>query len=230
MFKRQVILPVDLGDIRRKLEETKDGDGFLRFVSNYHRVRSYKFKLIEKAHTQVTEDFAGIQRRDGVQYIEHLRGTAVICLYVRGDKNYLSIIERILHDWLEDIKGTCAADIVRGYHKVVAHTVEGVSEPDPVQPSDMSEWEFKRWKQALKFKKVERFGIRSMRVKVDDRLHNMLTLYGTPEDKRKKIIETLEWVLPYCMKDGNVLLPELIAACTEQLERLHIDDWHSLTT
>ena len=220
--------PVGLEEIRQTIGKYRDGDSFLRLMSGHYGHSSTEFFLIKKAHTLVTKDFADKRRHSGEEYAEHLRAVAIIAFLYRGDKSHTTVIERLLHDWLEDIPESLHWTLYQMFGAVITHTVNGVTKPQfPPQPESMTDDEYELLKQKLTFTKVLLFGKRSRILKCDDRLHNMLTLWGDPESKKRKIVETIDFVLPISMITNGTLYLELTSATSEQLRRLHINDWDS---
>lgn len=217
--------PVNLEEIREIIKKYREGDSFLRLMSEMFGYRSYEFSQINKAHDLIVKDFANIRRHTGEEYVEHPRATAIIAFMYRGDKNHISVIERLLHDLIEDVPDRQLIDIFSTFGAVVTHTVNGVTKPiPPPQRKKCSLSEYRWLKEALTFDKIKCFGRRSMSLKCDDRLHNMITLWGTTEKKIEKVTETMEWVIPMSIRAGGILLLELITACEEQLEKIRLEE------
>jgi len=170
----------------------------------------------------VSEDFELIKRRSGEQYIEHLWGTAVIGLIWKDETDYKSVISDLHHDSVEDVDMTLAV-LRQTFGRRVAATVAGQTKPPLPEQGAMKQSVYDELCSFLIFEHVKQAGIHAMRGKCRDRLHNLLTLWGSPKKKLNEIKETLQFMLPIAIHI-DYLWQEISLACAEQLERLSTDD------
>ena len=136
---------------------------------------------------------------------------AVILLSYLGIRDANLIAAALLHDIIEDIKGWTKLRVARELNVDVANLVDAVTKPDR-EPYGANEHKFEK----ATFAKVRTGGHRAVVLKLADRLHNMITLWGSPEKKRLKTLETLRYVLPLAVEQ-NILWQELTVACAGQL-------------
>lgn len=212
----------NLEAIRALIETYKSREAFLSLMSATFGHNSEAYLLIADAEAMVAEGFAGIRRHTGEGYDEHPRAVAIIGLLHCGEKNHKAVISDLLHDSVEDTDATVSL-IRKRFGRGVAFTVKGQSKPPVPIQGDMKTEDYIEICSRIIFNYVRQHGPLAMRGKCRDRLHNMLTLWGSPEKKLQKIKETIEFVLPISIQ-VNYLWPELMLATAEQLERLGIDD------
>ncbi len=184
---------------------------FFRLVAKNFQEDSDEYRLIRKAYFVARHEFFTIKRRDGDRYFYHKVAVAVILLAYLGVKDANLIAAALLHDIVEDIKGWTKLRVEREFNSDVANLVEAVTKPKR-SLFGVHEHKFER----ATFAKVRVGGHRAITLKLADRLHNMITLWGAPEKKRAKTLETLRYVLPLAV-EINTLWQELTVACGQQL-------------
>lgn len=151
-----------------------------------------RYKAIEKAYKDAKDAFREDIREGGVRYFEHLRGVALILLYLRVT-DYELIIAALLHDIVEDHPEIWSLERVRReFGERVALLVEYLTKPPE------SEY---RTKEDRDHVYHCRFCIAPrdfFLIKLADRLHNVLTLDScSPEKRQRKIIETWRYYMPF---------------------------------
>ncbi|HMO78237.1 MAG TPA: HD domain-containing protein [Candidatus Paceibacterota bacterium] len=179
----------------------------------YHvpKITDQELGLINKACAVTGHVFRDdIRHSTKEAYITHLLAVAVIIVSYLGMRDVNLIIAAILHDLIEDKPYWTYESLVQEFNVNVADLVYSVTKLDR-QPGE-SEHNY----QLRYFAQVWAGGIRSVILKLADRLHNMLTLWGPPEKKRAKTLETLQYVLPLAVQ-YQILWPELTLACAEQI-------------
>ena len=180
-------------------------------------------ELIQRAYHVAEEAHREQKRQSGEPYINH-------CLSVAGILADLHVppevvVAGLLHDTVEDTTVTLD-DIRRDFSDTVANLVNGVTkltnlprvsrgdqhagkdEINNVTPED-EQTEARSRKQDLKSETLRKTflamgdDVRVVLIKLADRLHNMRTLYHTPEEKQKRVAkETLEIFAPLANRLG----------------------------
>lgn len=158
----------------------------------------YDKPLLLKA-IEVAVDYHGDQKRaSGDPYYAHPIAVAEILAELNLDP--ASIITGLLHDTVEDTELT-VEDIEREFGHTIAELVSGVTKLTNIELPSASD------RQAENFRKllvaISR-DIRTLLVKLADRLHNMRTLHFIPKpEKRQRIArETMEIYAPLAERIG----------------------------
>ncbi|MCC7327769.1 MAG: bifunctional (p)ppGpp synthetase/guanosine-3',5'-bis(diphosphate) 3'-pyrophosphohydrolase [Burkholderiales bacterium] len=159
---------------------------------------SRAFEFSESAHR-------GQFRKSGEPYITHPLAVASILSEWRLDAQ--GIAAALLHDVMEDTSVT-KHELERGFGKLVAEMVDGVSKLDQIEFTSREEV------QAESFRKMLLAMARDVRViliKLADRLHNMRTLDAmAPAHRTRSARETLDIYAPIANRLGlNSLYLEL---------------------
>jgi GTP diphosphokinase / guanosine-3',5'-bis(diphosphate) 3'-diphosphatase len=209
--------------IRDQIERhARSHDIFMELIGSIFGFDSEEYKRIEAAALSIEKSFEDDTRHTGENYAVHLRAVALIGIIYCGIRDYRIIIAYLLHDDVEEKKQTLE-EIKRRYGRKVAHIVSGMTKPDLPDQGQLSDDEYDRVCSRIIFEHLRRGGIECIQAKCCDRLHNLLTLWGTTRKKRFKIRETLEFLLPLSI-EANFLWCELTLAAGEQLQRLGVDD------
>jgi guanosine-3',5'-bis(diphosphate) 3'-pyrophosphohydrolase len=171
-----------------------------------------EFKLVMKACDESCATHHGGKRDNGDSLISHERSMIGIADFI-GVKDYRVYIAIFLHDMHEDYPRIWSIErISEDYGEYVAKLVDAISKP--LKDEFITDEEYDE----EIFYKVRSGGYWAMVIKCIDRLHNMITLYGSREKIAKKINQTVKYVLPISI-DCNTLTYELMVATTEQVRR-----------
>ena len=168
-------------------------------------LKSSELKLVKKAFHFADEAHLGQYRQSGEPYITHPLAVAELCAEWRLDVN--SIMSALLHDVIEDT-GHTHAELIEAFGPKVGELVDGLTKLDKL------EFQSHAQAQAESFRKMFMAMARDIRVilvKLADRTHNMRTLDGVRQDKRRRIaIETNEIYAPIAHRLGlNMIYREL---------------------
>lgn len=185
------------------------------------KVRAYDnaadIELIRRAYEFASRAHEGQTRLTGEPYIKHPLATADILADLEMDS--ASIAAALLHDVIED-QDYSLDDIKSNFGEEVARLVDGVTKlklqdfdldiEDELDESRRDELpkkrraEFRRSAENLRkiFLAMAR-DLRVMVIKLADRLHNMRTLHGLPEERRIKVArETMQIYAPLAHRLG----------------------------
>ncbi len=182
--------------------ETKEK--FFDRIGQNWPMTSAEFRLIERAYDAAESTFKEKRRESGEPYFSaHLRASALICfVYLRiRDPDVIAAI--LLHDNWEDYPETWNFDrFVVEFNKRIAELVYWVTKPnhDPTATPDEVD---RRYHRRLMIAPRD-----AMFVKLPERLHNMITIWGQPVEKiRRKVSETQDFVVPLTEKH-HILIHE----------------------
>ena len=143
----------------------------------------------------------GQMRKTGDPYIIHPLAVAEIVTDMAMDAD--SIKASLLHDTVEDTS-TTAADIEREFGKEVALLVDGLTKLENIQYSSKAEEEMENLRKM--FLAMAR-DIRVIVIKLADRLHNIRTIEGMKEARRREYaLETMEIYTPIAHRLGMTKL------------------------
>ena len=167
-----------------------------------------------KALGFATKAHQGQWRKNGDPYITHPVAVASICTKWHLDAQ--ALCASLLHDAIEDC-GISKADLILEFGATVADLVDGLTKLDKLQFATQEQG------QAESFRKMFLAMARDVRViliKLADRLHNMRTLSGMPNDKRVRISsDTLDIYAPIADRLGlNEVFLELQDLCFSHLK------------
>lgn len=185
------------------------------------KVRAYDnaadIELIRRAYEFASRAHEGQTRLTGEPYIKHPLATADILADLEMDS--ASIAAALLHDVIED-QDYSLDDIKSNFGEEIARLVDGVTKlklqdfdldiEDELDESRRDELpkkrraEFRRSAENLRkiFLAMAR-DLRVMVIKLADRLHNMRTLQGLPEERRIKVArETMQIYAPLAHRLG----------------------------
>lgn len=191
----------------------------MRAVGEIWPKDSEEYSRIKAAYDDSFEGHRSQWRHSGERYFRHILGVvSIIFLHLRIHDADL-IIAAFLHDLAEDQpKDWSIQKISDRYGENVASLVKSVSKPNIKSVTG-----FRFLSDSLIFTRVWLGGRRAVILKLADRLHNMMTLWGSAEQKHDKISETKFYVLPMAFS-LDVLHQELCEAIRAQEESSHIDD------
>ncbi len=173
---------------------------------------SNELKLVMKACDESCTTHHRRLRDNGESLISHERSMIGIADFI-GVNDYRVYIAIFLHDMHEDYPRLWSIQrIFEDYGEYVAKLVDALSKPIKDEFITDEEYDEKI------FYKVRSGGYWAMVIKCIDRLHNMITLYGSKEKVARKANQTVKYVLPLSI-DCNILTYELLVATTEQVRK-----------
>jgi GTP pyrophosphokinase len=153
--------------------------------------------LIERAYHFAVKSHAGHRRANGMPYVSHPFGVALILADLRLDS--VTICSGLLHDTVEDC-GVTVAQLREEFGEEVALIVDGVTKLGRVEFSRKEERQAETFRKMLLAMAKD---IRVILVKLADRLHNMRTLEYLPEPKQLRIAqETMDIYAPLANRLG----------------------------
>ena len=170
--------------------------------------------MIRRAFEYSVKAHEGQTRQTGEPYVQHPLAVAGILTFLKLDVP--AIVAGLLHDTLEDTVAT-QAELEEQFGVDVARLVDGVTKIGKIPFETYEE------KQAENFRKMVLSmadDIRVVFIKLADRLHNMQTLEGLSDEKRKKISqETMEIYAPLANRLGmSWIKQELEDLCFRYLQ------------
>ncbi len=170
--------------------------------------------LIRRAFEYSVKAHEGQLRQTGEPYVQHPLAVAGILTFLKLDVP--AIVAGLLHDTLEDTVAT-QEELEEQFGVDVARLVDGVTKIGQIPFETYEE------KQAENFRKMVLSmadDIRVVFIKLADRLHNMQTLEGLSDEKRKKISkETMEIYAPLANRLGmSWIKQELEDLCFQYLQ------------
>lgn len=172
--------------------------------------------MIRKAYEFAKEKHSGTYRKDGSPYIKHPVETAEILVSLHAGPN--TIAAGLLHDIIEDVEDVDETVLERMFGRDVTGLVVSVTKVS-VSESDS--------KVQIKDKTIQKVfhamskDVRTIIIKIADRLNNMRTLGSMSEEKQKVISsQTLELYAPVARYIGlNKIAMELEELCLFYLNR-----------
>lgn len=159
------------------------------------------------------------KRYNGDPYLYHLQRTALYLVYKFENVESDDVVAALLHDAPEMHSYTCSLPFIkRTFGSTVSALVEPITEPSKLCFGDNLQAH-----QRAKFNQVRAGGMRSVRLKLVDRLDNTKTLIGNPRYKREQLRETIRFILPLAHRHG-MMCCELRDAVIEQYASRNIDN------
>ena len=187
----------------------------LKFDSIYAKIVKYITKkedlfLIKKAYEFAKEKHSGVFRKDGSPYLRHLVETAEIIVSLQAGPN--TIAAGLLHDVVEDVEDVNEDMIEFMFGKDIANLVMSVTK---VSESESASYSDSKNKTIQKVFHAMSNDVRTIIIKIADRLNNMRTLSSMSKEKQKRISEqTLELYAPVARYIGlNKIATELEELC-----------------
>lgn len=217
----QAIPPVSPEELRMLIKKLCYKNHFFNQVKYRFSGSAADRKLIMRAYEWNAKLFAGKRRLSGGSYMNgHLVPVAVLILEHWQVLDAELIAAALTHDSLEDFPDSVSkqqiSDLLSPH---TAHLVFGATKPPLKNRSKNSV----AYSHAI-VSRVTAHGDDCVFLKCNaDRLHNMLTLWGTPAKKRYKLWETEQYFLPLARR-FKLPTQELSLAIADQRRRLDIDD------
>ena len=193
----------------------------LKFECVYRDIEKYITKvddliLIRRAYEFAKEKHKGIMRVDGSPYLKHLIETTEIIVSLQAGPN--TIAAGLLHDVIEDIDEVNENIIAVMFGEDVASLVVSVTK---VNESESESYNDSKNKTIQKVFHAMSSDIRTIIIKLAERLNNMCTLGVMKEENQKRIAsQTLELYAPVARYIGlNKIAAELEELCLYYLNR-----------
>lgn len=156
-------------------------------------------EMILKAYHYVQKQHAGIFRKSGEPYLQHLIEVAYICASLQAGPT--TICAGLLHDVVEDTD-TTIEDIKRMFGEDCARIVDALTKIQRLKLSKRTEEEFAAEDHRKIFLGMAK-DVRVIIIKLADRLHNMRTIKALkPERQHALAKETLEVFAPIAHRLG----------------------------
>ncbi len=172
--------------------------------------RSYDTDVIQRAMNLAIASHDGQRRASGEEYVCHPLAVAAILVELGMDSE--TIAAALLHDVVEDT-GVELAELRKQFGDNIANLVDGVTKITKMTFSTREEQQAENVRKMLLAMSQD---IRVMIIKLADRMHNMRTSDGWPEQKRRdKARETMDIYAPLAHRLG-------IRAAKEELEDLSL--------
>ncbi|MFA5986879.1 MAG: RelA/SpoT family protein [Parcubacteria group bacterium] len=181
---------------------------------NGRKLISQAFEFADAAHKDQI-------RVSGVPYIQHCLATARILAKLGMDAR--TVAAGLMHDIPEDTPETLVT-ITKKFGPDIAQMIEGITKLGKIKlRGTKEEYKLENWRRMFLAMGSD---IRTVIIKLADRLHNMQTLEYLPAEKRKRIAnETMEIYVPIANRLGiGGLRSELTDLC---FMHLHPDKYNS---
>ena len=154
-------------------------------------------QMIKNAYEYVMVKHAGQKRRSGEPYTIHLIWVAYILATLQTGP--VTITAGLLHDVMEDCE-VPHDEMVERFGEEITSLVEGVTKISKMPFKDQSDFYAENHRKIYIAMAKD---IRVILIKLADRLHNMRTLDGQPDKRRREIaLETIEVYAPLAHRLG----------------------------
>lgn len=189
-----------LDRIRTLLHTNTTRETFFLLVKRHFPYGSRDYLLVEDAYDTAKDAFRHEQREGGDRYFEHLRAVALIVMEHMRVRDAKVIAAALLHDIVEDIEGWTQARIALKFTPEISELVWWVTKPAVAVYDGDKEARNRAYHENLR-----RAPRNAIIIKLADRLHNLLTLWDTDDEKqRRKVRETQDFYLP--LAEQHILL------------------------
>ncbi len=175
----------DINDLIKILKENKSNNK-LPIFPNFGNKSEYDLDLVKLAYDFASDAHKNQKRMSGEPYIEHPLETAIILAKMGLDQD--TIIAALLHDVPEDTSYSLV-DVKKNFGPEVAKLVGGITKLGVIKYRGMEKYAENLRKMFISMAQ----DIRTILIKMADRLHNLKTLGALPPEKQKRIAqESLE--------------------------------------
>lgn len=187
--------------VRLLLSSVRNRTSFFQIVGRYFPLGSDGFVLIERAYDTSKAAFRDDMREgNGDRYFEHLRAVALIVMVHMRVRDANIIAAALLHDIIEDKEDWTQERVALEFNRWIAQLVWWVTK-QPVEDFGGDKEERNR----AYHHNLGRAPRESLVIKLADRLHNLITMWGVDEEKqRRKVRETQDFYLP--LAESAILL------------------------
>lgn len=159
-----------------------------------NKLREYnpeEVEIVKRAYEYADTLHKGQMRQSGKPYISHPLNVAYILAEMHADRD--TICAGLLHDTLEDTKVT-KEEIAENFNSDVANLVDGVTKMSKMNFSSKEDQNLANTRKIITGITTD---VRTIIIKLADRLHNMRTLQFKSEFKQKEnALETMEIFVP----------------------------------
>ena len=202
-----------LAQIREIFSAVPDEEAFFRRIACFYPESDYRYRTIRRAYKLAEDEFVKIRRDTGERYFEHLRCSTLILIYWLYVDDWQMIVAELLHDLVEDIPSWTIERVRQEFGEMISRLVDWMTKRQIDGKDD-----FRRLPNAPRV-----FWL----MKLPDRLHNLMTLWGCSAEKaRLKIEETRNFFLPYARK--HQILAHEIEEALEEVEKKLAEGWENV--
>lgn len=191
-----------LAKIRRLLERYASKQSLFRHLEEHlFRRTDHRYRVIRDAYELAEREFADVRRESGEPYMTHLHAVVVIGVIYAGIRDYRVICALILHDiqeefWTKWPTYKIAARFGRSIAKIVDECTIIPHLHYFASEEDRAAYYYTRIRRSHAVKprmrgKMRRVHTGSIRVKLCDRLHNIITLCFI-RDRARRLYKTRE--------------------------------------
>ncbi len=203
-----------LEKVKLILKESENKETFLRRIDSFLPPLDSRHQIIVSAYNDAKDAFRTMKRKTGERYFEHLRAEFLIQFDYLRIRDYVELIAGFLHDIVEDIPSWPIERVRLKYGEKVALLVAFATKPSKQAYPDRAE------RLAVYHGKFEYAPREFWKLKLPDRLHNLLCMWSlSPEEITEKIEETERYYLPYAEKH-IILIHELEEAIADLKKKL----------
>ena len=186
------------------LEARENRDTFFARIQTFAKPGHKETVAITDAYNTAKEAFRKKFRETGERAFEHSRAVVLILIDVVGERDPLAIIAGLKHDEVEDC-GTTLQEIENHYGKEVAFMVDAVTMPS----GDFVNRESRMEAYHHKFIAGVEKDIRVLKIKLSDRLHNLMTSSTLSRERQIRMVEETEQIYLPLAKKHDILFLEL---------------------
>ena len=170
-------------------------------------------KLVREAYKFADQAHLGQFRANGQPYITHPIAVAGLCAEWKLDAQ--AIMAALMHDTIEDC-GVSKTELIEKFGAATADLVDGLTKLDKLQFNTREESQAESFRKMLLAMARD---VRSILIKLADRLHNMRTMQAMAPERRQRIArETGDIYAPIAHRLGlNQTYRELLELCFQLL-------------
>lgn len=210
-------MDIVLNDLRLVINKHRYRHQLERRVSRIFGEGSDKYRVIMLTIDLVAETHNNGLRNNGDLLKSHEFAMFTIALVYCGIRDLSILLAILLHDMIEDYPEIWSPWLIaERFGQEVLRIDLAVTKPDKSIFTTETEYE------EVIFENVLSGGRKAIVVKCIDRLHNMLTLYGSKDKMVNKVLQTIKFVLPMSASI-QFLTFELMSSTTEQMSRLEME-------